>query len=888
MDPISLFLGGAVGAGLAALVGRNQEHRTRPAGLADELNWAFLVDEGVVLQKDGALLAGFRYRGPDLGSATAAELNALAAQLNDALLPYTDGWMFHVDAVRAPAPAYAASVFPNMPAAWIDAERRAAFRSSRPQFVSEFTLCVSYLPPRDVYSRAAATFVQGAPRGVDWSTVLGGFLGAVSALEQRLASRLYMERLDSDSLVSHLHRCFTGLAHLVSAPPHGAYLNSVLASQELVGGFSPRVGDLHLRLVAITAYPRRASAGRLDFLNALAFPYRWSSRFLPLGIQTADRLIKQHQQKWFMGRKGVGSFLGEMAGGADHKQSERRQRQDEELFHDQDAMAMARDAAEASAENASGAVRFGLSTQVVVVADEDPERALLRARAVRTALHDQGVTARIETLNAVDAFFGTLPGHGYPNLRRPLLSSANAVDLWPVTSVWPGLAHNPSPFFPKESPPLMHVATDGSTPFRLNLHVGDVGHTLVVGATGGGKSTLVGLTAAQWQRYPGATVFVFDVGYSHWLFAKAAGAQHYDVASGGSGGRLDTVAFQPLADIDQPAERAWASGWLEMLLELQGIAMTPQRRLRIERSLTLLADEPREFRTLTELTVQLQDVELTDALRPYTVGGSYGRLLDASRDAVGAGRHQVFELKHLMDMDDKVLVPVLLYLFRRVERQLDGSPALIVIEELWAPLMRTVFANRIKQWLLTLRKQNATVMLIAHSLTQLDQVPAKQVIVDSCPTRILLPNAEAGNSANARGYRDLGLNDREIDLVASATPKRDYYVKSPLGSRLVRLDLGPVALAFLGTPAGLTLDAMRPLVESLIARQGDRWPTGWLEQLGVPVPPVPTVAAAEATDAAITAGATRSDSDPSTPQQATISGSGSTRQEDVLYAEVPA
>ncbi|HYM97075.1 MAG TPA: hypothetical protein VET26_07235 [Candidatus Sulfotelmatobacter sp.] len=876
MDPISLLFSGAAGAALAALVGRNREHRLRPAGLADELNWAFLVDDGVVLQKDGALLAAFRYRGPDLGSATAAELDALAAQLNDALLPYTDGWMFHVDAIRFPAPAYSASAFPNLPAAWIDAERRAAFRSARPQFVSEYTLCVTYLPSRDVYSRAAAAFVQGAPRGVDWSAILGAFRAAVEGLEQRLAARLYMERLDADALVSHLHRCFTGLAHPVSAPPYGAYLNTVLASQELVGGFAPRVGDLHLRLVAITGYPRRASAGRLDFLNALPFPYRWSSRFIPLGQQAAGRLIKRHQQRWFMGRRGVGSFLGEIAGGAEQGRSERRQRQEEELFHDQDAVAMARDAAEASAENASGAVRFGLSTQLVVVADEEPDRALERARAVRTALQDNGVTARIETMNAVDAFFGTLPGHGYPNLRRPLLSSANAVDLWPVTSVWPGLARNPSPFFPRESPPLMHVATDGSTPFRLNLHVGDVGHTLVVGATGAGKSTFVGLTVAQWQRYERAQLFVFDVGYSHWLFAQAAGAQHYDVAAG----RLDAVAFQPLADIDNPTERAWAAGWLEMLLELQGVAITPQRRLRLERALSLLADESREFRTLTELTVQLQDADLADALRPYTVGGAYGRLLDADRDAVGAGRHQVFELKHLMDMDDKVLVPVLLYLFRRVERQLDGGPALIVIEELWAPLMRTVFANRIKQWLLTLRKQNAAVMLVAHSLAQLEQVPAKQVIVDSCPTRILLPNAEAGNSANARLYRDLGLNSREVAIVAGATPKRDYYVKSPLGSRVVQLDLGPVALAFLGTPAGMTLDAVRPVVEALIAREGERWSKAWLEQLGVQAP---VFTSEDAVNAGPTGEAPRMDL---TLEPVAVDDMGDDQKEDSSYVEV--
>jgi type IV secretion system protein VirB4 len=489
----------------------------------------------------------------------------------------------------------------------------------------------------------------------------------------------------------------------------------------------------------------------------------------------------------------------------------------------------------------------------VIVAQPNARQADDHARSVLTSLQDHGFAARIETVNALDAFFGSLPGHGYQNLRRPLLSTANVVDLWPVTSVWPGLGKNPSQYFPSESPPLVHVATDGSTPFRLNLHVGDVGHTLLVGATGAGKSTFVGLVCAQWRRYAGARVVIFDVGYSHWLLARAVGGTHYDVGSASNRARRrgnddapEAIGLQPLADVDQPSERAWAATWLETLLEFQGAEMTPQRRVRIDHALSLLAEQLQPFRTLTELTVHLQDPELVAALRPYTVAGPFGRLLDASGDAITAREvsgasdddptYQVFELRQLLDMDDKVLIPVLLYLFRRVERQLDGRPTLIVIEELWAPLMRTVFANRIKQWLLTLRKQNAAVMLVAHTPAQLDAIPGKQILIESCPTRILLPNSDAEGSGNARLYHDLGLNDREIATLARAVPKRDYYVKSPLGSRLVRLELGPVALAFLSTPEGIIADAVRPEVETLAATHGRRWPSEWIARLGIDPP----------------------------------------------------
>lgn len=839
MDPASLLIGGAAGVGAAALVHRGAEHRSRPSALSDLLGWAWLVDDGVVLMKDGALLAGFGVRGPDVASATESELTALGAHLNEALTTLTDGWMVHLDAIRSPAPPPTVGGFPDRVTALIDAERRAELQAARPQYVTDTVLTVTYLPPREAYSRAARLFVQGGAAELGLGALIAAFADATEALGRRLAARLSISRLGSDALVTHLHRCLTGLAHPVAAPRHGAYLDVLLASQELVGGFAPRAGDLHLRVVALTGYPPRAPVGGLDALAALPFTYRWSTRFVATSPRTAAAVIRRHQQRWFMSRRGVGSFLRDVAS-RDPARSEWRERQEADLFHDRDATDMTRDAAAALAENASGAVRFGFVTQCVVMTGTDPDRTLANARAFVAAAQDLGLAARIETVNAMDALFGTLPGHGHPNLRRPVVSTAALAGLLPLTSVWPGLAHNPSPFFPPRTPPLMQVATEGTTPFRFHLHTGDVGHTLLVGATGAGKSTFVGLAVAQWQRYAapdgaaalGAQTFVFDVGYSHWMLCRAAGGQHYDVGAG----RVDALAFQPLADVDVPAERAWAATWLESLLELQGVSVTPPQRLRIDRALSLLAGQLRPFRTLTELVMQLQDRVMADALRPYTVGGAYGRLLDASEDAVIGGRYQVFELKHLLDLDDRVLVPTLLYLFRRVERRLDGRPTLIVIEELWAPLLRTAFATRIRQWLLTLRKQNAAVLLVTHSLAQLDQVPAKQVLLESCPTRVLLPNADAAGSANARLYRDLGLNDRELEIVARAVPKRDYYVRSPHGNRLIQLGLGPVALAFLGAPEGMAPDEARAAVEALAARHGTGWPAEWLAQLGAGIP----------------------------------------------------
>ena len=113
MDLVSLTLGGLTACAAGRGLKRLREHRSESRGLADLLNWAFMVDDGVILQKDGSLLAGWKYRGPDVSAATPHELNALSRHLNDALLNFGDDWMFHVDAIRRPAVSYAASVFPD-------------------------------------------------------------------------------------------------------------------------------------------------------------------------------------------------------------------------------------------------------------------------------------------------------------------------------------------------------------------------------------------------------------------------------------------------------------------------------------------------------------------------------------------------------------------------------------------------------------------------------------------------------------------------------------------------------------------------------------------------------------------------------------------------------
>jgi type IV secretion system protein VirB4 len=216
---------------------------------------------------------------------------------------------------------------------------------------------------------------------------------------------------------------------------------------------------------------------------------------------------------------------------------------------------------------------------------------------------------------------------------------------------------------------------------------------------------------------------------------------------------------------------------------------------------------------------------LRDGLNAYSVSGPLGRFFDAEQDSLGQCRFQTFEIEALMAGGEAVVVPVLTYLFHRIDQRLDGRPTLIVLDEAWVMLANSLFGAKIEEWLRTLRKKNAAVILATQSLSEVANSPQRDVILESCPTKILLPNPEAQNPNITELYREFGLTERQIEIVAHATPKRHYYYVSPLGRRLFELGLGSATLTMIGT-AGKE-DILR--AKHLINEHGDQWAYHWLQ-----------------------------------------------------------
>jgi type IV secretion system protein TrbE len=753
------------------------EFRTKPITLADHLPWAALVAPGIILNKDASFSACVKFRGPDLESSTPEELMAVRARFNNMLKRLGTGWCLHMEARRRVADPYPDQHPENLVGWLVDQERKALFEQAGAAFETDHVATFTWLPPADD-TRKAETFLfeNRVANSRDWRETLALFEREIGILVDLMADALPQARLMSDSeTLTYLHQCISPKTYAVAVPETPVFLDAQLADTALDGGVAPKLGDQHLRVVAIRSFPAKTLPGLLDALGQLPFAYRWVGRWIALDKAGAESELLRLRKRWFAKRKGIGTLMREAI-----------TKEDVPLV-DTDAAAKTDECDGALEALGAEACAYGWLTLTVTVMDANEGRAVEKARALEAALNAQGFVARTEDLNAVEAWLGSIPGEPYADVRRPMLSTLNLCDLLPISAVWAGPTHDTH----LAGPPLLIAETSGATPFRLSLHVGDVGHTMIVGPTGSGKSALLAFMAMQWLRYPNARIIFFDKGRSARAVTHCAGGRWHSLGPDGA------FALQPLARVDEIGERAWAAEWISETVAAAGIHMTPKHREEIWAALGSLGEAPRNQRTLSIFCALCQARDITAALEPFTLKGPHGCLLDADQAPSGISFFETFETEELM-ATPSAIGPVLTALFHEIESSFDGSPTMLVLDEAWLFLGETGFAAKIREWLKTLRKKNVAVVFATQSLDDVVRSPIATTLIESCPTQIFLPNPRALEPASADLYRLFGLNKRQLELLAFAAPKRSYYIRQPRGRRMFDLRLVGAALAVCG------------------------------------------------------------------------------------------
>lgn len=807
------------------LVDLNYFRKDKPA-FYDLLNWGIEVEDGIILNKDGSLMSGWFYFGQDLSVMGVVERNYVSQILNSALIKLGNGWSLHQDSIRIESKEYPSedkNHFRGFADTLIESERRKQFKRKGNFYETIYAFILTWQAPSMFEGKLKDSMfeIEGEdekPKINYLENAIDYFKRTSDEVVDMLSNVLDLQRMSLtpfqdnygqiryfSDLVQYLCFSLDGVSHPMLYTQN--YIDSMLAT-DMRTAITPIIKDKYVQVITIKNFPPATFPNILQDLEELDFEYRWNTRFIFLDKLSAKNKLEKIRKQW--SGKVTGLFAQLFPSMASNKV-------------DRHSLDMLDQSEIALSDLESDYIAYGYYTSTIIIRDSDLTNLELKAREVIKVLNINGFQGFVETINNIEAFLGSLGGNTVANIRKPLINTLNLANLLPLSSVYCGEEQAPCPFYEKNSPPLLYAVTDGSTPFRFNLHIGDLGHTLMFGPTGAGKSTILAFIAAQFLRYKNSKVFAFDKGNSMEPLALGVGGNHFNILGDNS-----TLNFAPLETIRNPNELIWAVSWIEDLLKLNGIVVTPNHRNKILEALKRMAAKDGGELTLTNLKIEIQDMELKEALSSYTVDGDIGELLDSANNGLENSYFTVFELEELMNKNDRIKISVLLYLFHWVERQLDGSPSLMILDEAWVMLGNPVFREKIREWLKVLRKANCAVILATQSLSDAKKSGILDVLVESCPTKIFLANKNSEESEIKDLYLNMGCTETEIGIIKNMLPKRQYFIKGA-GKRRVDFGLGDLALAFVGNSDKDSLKTIRELHK----RYGEDWGIYWLKNKGI-------------------------------------------------------
>lgn len=759
------------------------KHKDR---VTDYLPWVIPMKDGTILNKNGSITRIYKYKCDDMDHQTDKALFLYRHKINDILKRLDEGFVIQVDSVRRKSTDYPKSKFNEKILEELDNSRKQNYLSGK-YYESDVYISLTYFPPKDKEDKLKSIFVTSV-NGDRLESILEKYELTINEIINLLGEQfIEIEQLTSDEAVSFLYYCISGKTREIKFIEN-QYLDSYISDVDIKNEFTPKqIGKKYLSVVSILSHIDLHECGLFDDLNRLGIEYRWNNRFIYISNENAIKISEDYQKSYFIGRKSMSKKMEDKALG------------DEGAIGDSAYFKEMKDQAESlETDTRRGVFKSGYYSFNIVLMDEDEKNLKESVNEITKLINNLGFVAVEETVNLLESYFSTMPGNVEHGLRRPLLTTYNLASLIPITMDWDGNKVNKH--LKKEA--LLFCQSSGNSSFKLNLHRKDVGHTAVLGQTGGGKSVLLNTLAYQAKKY-NSRVIIFDKGGSSRVLTRAVGGKFNNIGK-------DEISFQPLRYIDDEKEKEWALEWILMILREEKVDIKPELKKLIIEGLGNLANNPPEERTITDLMMLIQDTNVKNVLKAYTKDeevGIYGRYFDNQKDDIKDDNlWQVFEMENIFD--SKMLMPVLVYLFHRIETELfpnedcdpkDVIPTFLFLDECWAVLDDPFFSKTLKSWLKTLRKKQVSVILLTQSLSDIAKSSIKDTIIESCLTKIYLANKEVTpGTEGAKIYENFGFNEREIFLVAEeAEPQRDYYLKGD-GGKLIQLALTPLELAYVG------------------------------------------------------------------------------------------
>lgn len=755
-----------------------------------------------VVCKDDSILGVWALRGVDIESADPSTLEAAASQMDDVLRRLaSSGVNVWTLMERRPAGGYKFGSFDNEVAGYIDELWGATFAES-PLYENRCFIAVA-MPTRG----AALSLGEAVGQGI--SSGRGMLSSVADALKARVRGSKLTGFRTKEELDRMCARFETHIAQIVDSSLHECtvtrlrgpdllgFLKSTVSANRLapVGVNEDEYLDTYLsdtfidnsyqdhlildgtKRQYVGVYSLKAAPGGnlLAGLNSLtALPMR-----IRIGITWRSATIAQ-ADKFLAGAR---SF-DEMRGFTPRKLIKKMMARDAAVDGDDTPQTRVGSIAEDFRQmNKRNQASFGWMAASVCVYADSPEVLNDNMDLVQRNLERSGMVFIRERDGSLSGFCVGVPGHLREVVRWHFVEASNLTDMVPMITLDSGKDYHPffSEGLPERLPPCATLRTRYNTVQYFNYHVGQLGHALLIGPSRNGKTMFQMFLTSQFLKYPNARVFILDKDLSCKPPTLLMGGRYIDLDPNRGGG----MKLNPLSVAGTESGATWFSSWLDELLQARGPALTDKELQEVYEATLRIRDFP--GKRLTTLMTQLSE-GLRARLQPWCEGGAYGMFFDHAEDDFEFGRITATEVGSLINaglLD--VVRGYTSYAFYRIEQFLSNSdpreigPTLVYFEEAGFLLDSPIFAARAKDYLMTLAKKNAFLVMTAQSPEPfINQPDLGAAVRDNIATILFLPNKGASRADLGKKYREaFGVNDVQLELIADATPRQEYCIFQP-------------------------------------------------------------------------------------------------------------
>lgn len=788
------------------------EVRERYHGLSrsysELMPWMIMMRPDMILNKDGGLLVCYSFEGVDVENLQTIDKDRYAMILEHALRVFDDRITLWWTVDRRRTDEFPGGDFPDEISNGINLTRKGEFQSGD-QYANKHYLAILYSPVngvsgfmdrigyfsttvghnfiRSVWEATKASFFNQSTFAFDQAKLddeAKSFDEMLGAFDETVKD-LGLYRIEDAALLQYLHdRCNPASNNQpVHAPRIPVYLDGWLPDNTMHVGHNNLLfehNDKHyVSAISVKDWPDMTHPGLIDDLLAVPGEITISQCFRYVDMDKAKKFIDGIRKHNLNSQKSILTYLSEAI---TNKESDKK---------DEGKVAAARDASDAMASLTTDNRVFGYYNLTVLSYGSTIEESERTIKYASQFLRQRGFLIVREKLHLLSAWAGTIPGQWGELVRWFFVNTANIADMAPIRTMATGNTRND--YLTSQTGRTCHAltvfSTEYSTPFYFNFHNGDLAHTMVVGPSRSGKSVFDNFLTSQFRKYHPCRIYIFDKDYSCKIPTLLQGGKHVDLT--GEGG---LVRLNPMLLLEDKNSWTWLSQWLEMLMSSRGYEFKAKDDHSVWLALESVSALPKSSWKLSSLAPHLP-IHLSEQLQQWIGEGALSKYFDNSEDHFVLSDFTAIEMGGLFG-NQRLATAFLEYAFYRIQRELDGTPTMIYIEEAWFMLAEPRFESKINDWLKTLAKKNAFLIMATQSLDELAHANIFASIIDNIPNKIFLANS------NANAHYDLytkkfSLNPEQVDRIRNAVPKRNYYVVTPRMSRMITATFSPEILACL-------------------------------------------------------------------------------------------